>query len=193
VCVTCPLGSFSTEVGASVCKSCQQPTIPANVCLAAIPEISSGVSLIAFDHFQESTTVRTILDRVTPVSGAVTWQSGDKVTVYDSGTRGQNPVVLERTPAGSWSPANIDPIHQMHTVYEISAVRSGTPRRIMSFEWQTALATTALGAYNQTIGTGRYYLRKSRRNDGKIDHFTPMSVRLLSTNPAKTVVVQYAA
>ena len=64
---------------------------------------------------------------------------------------------------------------------------------IMSFQWQTALTATALGEYNQTIGTGRYYLRKSRRNDGKIDHFTPMSVRLLSTNPAKTVVVQYAA
>jgi len=192
-CVTCPLGSFSTELGASVCQSCQQPTIPSNVCLAGIPEISSGVSLLAFDRFQENTTVRTILDRVTPLNGTVSWQSGDKVTVYNSGTRGQNPVVLERTPAGSWSPANVDPIHQMHTVYEISATRSGTPRRIMSFEWQTALATTALGAYNQTIGTGSYYLRKNRRNDGKINHFTPMSVRLLNTNPSTTVAIQYAA
>jgi len=193
VCVACPVGSFSLVLGASACRSCQEPTIPAGVCLAGIPEISSGISLLAFDRFRESTTVRTILDGVTPLNGTATWQSGDKVTVHDGGTRGQNPVTLERTPAGSWSPANIDPVHQMHTVYEISTVRSGPPRPIMSFQWQTALTATALGAYDQTIGTGRYYLRKSRRNDGKIDHFTPMSVKLLTTNPAETAIVQYAA
>ena len=101
-----------------------------NLCILTFPEINTGVSALIFDHFQDSIMV---LNCAVSVDTAASWQSGDRVTVYATGMRDLSATVLLRMLDGSWSPVNVDPIHTQYTVYVISTLRSGAPRRLMSF------------------------------------------------------------
>jgi len=122
MCQSCPIGQFAPFKGAVSCETCPGRVTAENLCILTFPEINTGVSALIFDHFQDSITVKMVLNSAVSVDTAASWQSGDHVTVYATGMRDLSPTVLIRMFDGSWSPVNVDPVHSQYTVYVISTL-----------------------------------------------------------------------
>jgi len=157
-----------------------------------LPEVDIGMTHLIFNHFKSDVQVRTILgSAVASSTGGSTWQVDNYVTICGNGARGQNPVVLRYMPDGTWSPLNIDPIHEETAVYVISTPRASGQGAIMQLNWKTQTGVVQLAGYTQKINTEVHFLRK-KSDTGALDSpFTPLPVRLSTGNISSIAMINY--